>query len=235
VFHSSYPHLTTLVLNAGMGAFKGIHWPGAARQFFTDLVGCVSEPDFIIQEKGWKSADGDRGAVWGVNVLSGYILASTSSDRKFLQHGQLIGLDTHSQAKELHSHLLKSPKSLALSPRVLYVSSAKAKPQYLPHPPSADPQLLEEIESYDASKFMGDVVSSRLDWQFSQPETNAVEAGKGRAVRFLRLDPGVVHTGIFVAYLPFILEWCMVAAFYMVSPLGHPNDSFSHVHIRSFP
>lgn len=71
-----YPYLTTLVLNAGMGAFLGLDWYAAARQFFTDPVGCVSEPDYIVQEKGKMSADGERGGVWGVNVLSTYILVS---------------------------------------------------------------------------------------------------------------------------------------------------------------
>jgi hypothetical protein len=74
-FHTSrYPYLTTLVLNAGMGAFLGLDWAAAARQFITDPVGCVSEPGYIIQEKGKMSADGERGGVWGVNVLSTYIL-----------------------------------------------------------------------------------------------------------------------------------------------------------------
>lgn len=78
----SYPHLTTLVLNAGMGAFSGLSWPAAARQFFTDIVGCVSAPDYIIQEAGKLSADGRRGGVWGVNVLSAYILVRASNAKK---------------------------------------------------------------------------------------------------------------------------------------------------------
>lgn len=59
-----------------MGAFLGLDWAAAARQFFRDPVGCVSEPDYIVQEKGKLSADGERGGVWGVNVLSTYILVS---------------------------------------------------------------------------------------------------------------------------------------------------------------
>lgn len=86
---TSYPHLTTLVLNAGMGAFIGIDWAGAFRQLFTDLVGCVSEPNFLMEERGRKSADGQRGAVWGINVLSGYILVSERHIR-FLNDGLVI-------------------------------------------------------------------------------------------------------------------------------------------------
>lgn len=63
-----------------MGAFTGISWKGAAYQFFTDIVGSVTEPNYLIQEAGRKSADGERGAVWGVNVLSAYILVSRPQD-----------------------------------------------------------------------------------------------------------------------------------------------------------
>lgn len=137
-------------------------------------------------------------------------------------------LNIVTQAKELHSHLARSPRSLPLSPRIIYVSSSKALPKFLPQPPSSDRQLLREVESYDASKFMADVVSSRLDWDFSrssrllekpleQASAQQDDQDDGRAVRFLRLDPGVVYTGIFVQYLPLVLEWCMVAAFYIVS------------------
>lgn len=79
-----------------MGAFLGLDWTAAARQFFTDPVGCVSEPDYIVQEKGKLSADGERGGVWGVNVLSTYILVSSSA---FLSVSRLILTD------------LRSPKS----------------------------------------------------------------------------------------------------------------------------
>ena len=72
----SYPHLTTLVLNAGIGAFTGLDWAGAMRQFITDPVGTVLDPHYIMQEIGRKSGDGLRGGVWGVNVLSMYILVS---------------------------------------------------------------------------------------------------------------------------------------------------------------
>lgn len=36
-------------------------------------------------------------------------------------------------------------------------------------------------------------------------------------MRCLRVDPGVVYTGMFKPFLPLLLEWCMVFTFYMVS------------------
>jgi 3-keto steroid reductase len=64
------------VLNAGIGAFTGLDWAGAMRQMMVDPVGTVLEPNYILQETGRKSGDGLRGGVWGVNVLSTYILVS---------------------------------------------------------------------------------------------------------------------------------------------------------------
>lgn len=74
----SYPHLTTLVLNAGIAATTGINWAGAFRQLSVDPIGGLSHPNYLIEERGRTSADGMRGGVWGVNVLSGYILVSLS-------------------------------------------------------------------------------------------------------------------------------------------------------------
>lgn len=211
----SYPHLTTLVLNAGMGAFSALSWPGAARQFFTDIVGCVSTPDYIIQEAGKLSADGRRGGVWGVNVLSAYILVSPG----FLNSEGSSSLTDVEQAQELRSHLLRSPASLPLQPRIIYVSSSRAAPEFLPQPdPTCDPQLLTTVESYDASKYVGDLVVSELDREFAggskRDEKNAHEA---RSVRCVVVDPGVVWTSLFTPFLPWILEMCMVAAFFLVS------------------
>lgn len=37
-------------------------------------------------------------------------------------------------------------------------------------------------------------------------------------VRCLRVDPGVVYTGMFKPFLPLLMEWAMVLTFYIVSP-----------------
>lgn len=35
-------------------------------------------------------------------------------------------------------------------------------------------------------------------------------------VRCLRVDPGVVYTGMFKPFLPLVMEWAMVLTFYIV-------------------
>jgi hypothetical protein len=106
--------------------------------------------------------------------------------------------------------LLRSPTPLPLSPRIIYVTSSQGKPKFLPNPPSSDKQLLTAVESYGASKYIGSIVTSHLDWEFSQNSDK-------KKVRMLRLDPGVVHTGMFAQWLPFFMEWMMVVVFYIVS------------------
>lgn len=128
------------------------------------------------------------------------------------------------QAKELRSHMARSPASLPLSPRVIYVTSSQGKAGFLPRPPSSDKQLLKLTESYGASKYIGSVVSSRLDWSFSRRGSTTdddEERNEGRRVRVLRLDPGVVHTGMFSQWLPFFAEWAMLACFYLVGSMSH--------------
>jgi 3-keto steroid reductase len=190
------------------------------RQMMVDPVGTVLEPQFILQEIGRKSGDGLRGGVWGVNVLSTYILVS-----RIVPVGSVLTRTDgcFHQAKELRSHLAKSPVNLPLSPRVIYVTSSQGKASFLPQPPSSDKQLLKLEESYGASKYMGSIVTSHLDAGFSQTEAmpqvnqNPDEDVGKRKVRVLRLDPGVVHTGMFAQWLPFFMEWLMVITLHFVS------------------
>lgn len=106
----------------------------------------------------------------------------------------------------------RSPTSIPLQPRIIYVSSSRAAPEFLPQPdPTSDPQLLTTRESYDASKYMGDLVVSELDREFA--------GDAKRSVRCLVVDPGVVWTSLFTPFLPWILEMCMVAAFFLVSAI----------------
>jgi 3-keto steroid reductase len=114
------------------------------------------------------------------------------------------------QSRELHDHLRKTPTDLPIAPRIIYVSSARADPRFLPPNPAEDPQLVDTLESYDASKYVAELVTSDLDREFAEEKD-------GQVVRCLRVDPGVVYTGMFKPFLPLLLEWCMVLTFYVVS------------------
>lgn len=75
-----YPHVTSLFLNAGYAAFKQVVIPRFMLQIITDgFLHALHHPRYNIEEIGAMSADGERGMVWGVNVLSPYIMVSSDS------------------------------------------------------------------------------------------------------------------------------------------------------------
>jgi 3-keto steroid reductase len=78
-----YPHVTSLFLNAGLAAFKGNDYWKVAKQVFTAGPAIAfSHPEFNIEIPGVLTADGERGKVWGVNVLAGYILVRRRRRRR---------------------------------------------------------------------------------------------------------------------------------------------------------
>lgn len=140
---SRYPHITTLFLNAGYAAFKQVVIPRFMLQIVTDgFLHALHHPRYNIEDVGARSADGERGKVWGVNVLAPYILA-----------------------QELAPLLRKSPSTLPFQPRIVYTSSIEAEAESLSSTPKDDYQLLSYEGSYRASKYMGDLVMTQLDAQ----------------------------------------------------------------------
>ncbi|WVR08606.1 hypothetical protein IAU60_005661 [Kwoniella sp. DSM 27419] len=198
-----YPHITTLCLNAGMGAWSGIDWLGFIKQFVVDgMPLTLSQPRYQLEEKGVLSADGERGMVWGTNVLAPYIMAH-----------------------ELTPLLRRSPSKLPFSPRIIYTSSLTSWYSKLPPNPLDDYQLLESQATYSASKYMGDAVMCALD-----RDLGVVNEGE-REVRVLTADPGCVTTNFFNAGLAGWGWWANIKwmgywlAFYICRLLGsrwHP-------------
>ncbi|OWZ66649.1 hypothetical protein AYX15_02117 [Cryptococcus neoformans] len=198
-----YPHITCLFLNAGMGAFSGIDYWKFAKQIFTDGMSiALSQPQFNIEIKGAKSADGERGLVWGTNVLAPYIMA-----------------------RELLPMLRRSPPGLPFAPRVVYTSSGTATLSKLNNHPLDDYMLLNYDESYGASKYMGDMVMLQLDREFNDENT---KRDGDRGVRVLTIEPGCVATNFFNAglgawawWIKFKWFWYWLS-FYICRLLGSP-------------
>ena len=63
-----------------MGAYTGLNLPlwiqQAWNQGFSWSAAC---PEFVNESKGALSADGERGLVWGVNVLAPYIMVGLTA------------------------------------------------------------------------------------------------------------------------------------------------------------
>jgi 3-keto steroid reductase len=195
----SYPYITSLFLNAGMGAFIGVDWGKALLQMACSPVDAVTHPNYKLQRVGVKTSDGERGLIWSVNVFANYLLVC--------ERGPSV---TNRQAKELVGHLRQSPESLICPPRIIYTSSSISDGSYLPEDPLSDYQLLTVPHSYEASKYIADLVFSDLD----QSLGNSVN---DKPVRCLLADPGIAATNVFSAGLNFVSSFFMMLAFYFVS------------------
>ena len=175
------------------------------------------------------SADGERGHVWGINVLAPYIMASvhllnTQLGFKGSDHLAL-------QIKELAPLLHMSPSSLPFPPRIIYTSSLSATANSLKSDPLNDYQLLSYshpygMGNYPASKFMGDLVMVQSD-----RELGGHTDQKQSPLRCLIAEPGVIATGIFDNGLApwnkplqtflWAAQWAM---FFLVRSIAPPRD-----------
>ncbi|WWD20640.1 hypothetical protein CI109_105116 [Kwoniella shandongensis] len=195
-----YPYITTLYLNAGMGAFGTIDYLAFCTQILMQgMPKAMAQPGYQNEYKGAMSSDGERGMVWGVNVFAQYILI-----------------------RELIPLLRRSPESLPFSPRVVYTSSLTAWMSRLHEKPLDDYQLLDYEKSYSASKYMGDLVMCQLDREYNPPNT------KERGVRIFTVDPGAVTTSLTRAgfgtnkFLIQIKVFLYYWSFYLCRLLGSP-------------
>ncbi|WWC65125.1 uncharacterized protein I303_107739 [Kwoniella dejecticola CBS 10117] len=182
-----YPHITTLYLNAGMGAFSGLDWIAFFKQNVMEgLPHAQSRPYYNYEIKGAMSADGERGLVWGTNVLAPYIMV-----------------------RELITLLRRSPESLPFPPRIVYTSSVTSAFDKLSSSPLDDYQLISYEKSYSASKLMGDLIMTQFDREYGDPQ----QEGE-RPVRVFTADPGCVCTNFFAGGMGMILWWANVKFFF---------------------
>ncbi|WWC92215.1 uncharacterized protein L201_007169 [Kwoniella dendrophila CBS 6074] len=188
-----YPHITTLYLNAGMGAFSGIDGMECLKQHVTDgLSHAQSQPNYQLEIKGAKSSDGERGIVWGTNVLAPYIMV-----------------------KELIPLLRRSPLNLPFEPRIIYTSSLTSSFSKLSiKDPLNDYQLLQYEKSYSASKIMFDLIMVQFDKEYGSSTKNENDNENERQVRCFTTDPGCVCTNFFSSGMGVILWWANVKFFF---------------------
>ncbi|TXT03867.1 hypothetical protein VHUM_04290 [Vanrija humicola] len=194
-----YPHVTSLFLNAGYAAITQVVIPRFMWSIVTDgPLYALHHPRYNIEEVGARSADGERGRVWGINVLAPYILS-----------------------KELAPALRASPKTLPYDPRIVYTSSIEAEAEGLKANPLDDIQLLQYAESYRASKYMGDLVVTQLDAELgNDPErpVRVISAEPGCVAT------NIAVSGFGAWQWLVQLKWaCYWLAFYLAYLCGSPH------------
>lgn len=188
-------------------------------------VQTLTDPHFQTERAGVKSADGERGMVWGVHVLAPYILVSCAWAPARLEvelpliysppaqdmtvfgeeprlASRLIALNVTSslfadtQAKELLPMLQRSPPTLPLPPRIIYTSSSSAYLKYLRPKPLDDYQLLSYGLDFTYPVYKASKYCGDIVMvQLDRQFAKSASAGE-QEVRVFCADPGNVATSI---------------------------------------
>ncbi|KAF3034613.1 3-keto-steroid reductase [Didymella heteroderae] len=208
------PKLDVVICNAGIGGWTGINWPLAVWSILTKFKTAVTFPTYKLSGKGWVAkpqlpAKGGKaqdepplGEVFCANFFGHYLLGHYLSPL-----------------------LARHPKSEGTRGRIIWTSSLEAYAHTLN---MDDLQgIFSEDAAYESSKRLTDVmgITSRL------PATsNAVdqymnlpnEPNVTKPLIYVT-HPGITATAIFT--LPLVLEYAMIAAFYIARWIGsqwHP-------------
>ncbi|KAJ4371474.1 3-keto-steroid reductase [Neocucurbitaria cava] len=201
------PKLDVLICNAGIGGWTGINWPLAIYKILTSWSTAVSYPTFKISGVGWvakpqipaekKAEEPPLGEVFCANFFGHYLLG-------------------HYLAPLLAKH----PKSEKTRGRIIWVSSLEAYEHTLD---MNDIQGIASNIPYEGTKRLTDVIaisstlpptSGLVDQYLDHPQTSE----KTTKARLYVSHPGICGTSIVA--LPLILEYLMLAAFYVARWLG---------------
>jgi 3-keto steroid reductase len=216
---ASFPKLDSVILNAGLGGWTGIHWPLAVWSVLTDLIHAVSWPAYKLASAGvvtdpqtrlGPDAEPRLGAVFCANVFGHYMLA-------------------HNVVP-----LLKRAGDLAAAGRIVWVSSLEATVKLLD---VDDLQGLRTATPYESSKALTDVLAITADLPSSAPwvksfyddnanntTTTETTADAKHPTMYLS-HPGICGSGILPLSLP--LYYLMMAAFWLARILGSPWHTLS--------
>lgn len=213
--HKTTPKLDVVICNAGIGGWTGVNWPVAIFTVLTGLKRAVTWPIFKVSGKGWLAKPqipspekGDKveepplGEVFCANFFGHYLLG-------------------HYLAPLLAKH----PESENERGRLIWVSSLEAYEHTLD---MNDIQGIASEVPYESSKRLTDLMaitsvlpssSNAVDQylDYSQPSPKTTKP------RIYLTHPGICGTAIM--YLPLILEYAMLATFYLARFLGsqwHP-------------
>ncbi|KAF1944824.1 hypothetical protein EJ02DRAFT_370893 [Clathrospora elynae] len=201
------PKIDVVICNAGIGGWTGINWPSAIWSILTHWPTAVTWPTYKKSGLGWVAKPQIAAEKMVEEPLLGEVFCAN-----FFGH-YLLG---HYLAPLLARH----PKSEKTRGRIIWVSSLEAYDHVFD---MKDIQGIASSMPYEASKRLTDVMaitstlpstSDAVDQYLDHPRSS----DKTSKPRIYVTHPGICGTAIIA--LPLVLEYCMIAAFYIARWLG---------------
>lgn len=201
-----------VVWNAGIAGWSGLNWPKAVWDILTDLIHASTYPTYPIPIKGLKTrpqlangkANGSLGKAGGEEGEPelGQVFTANVFGHYLLTHwlNPLMHADT----------------------RIVWISSISALPEtFSPD----DIQGLSAHMAYEGSKRLTDLLVLTSELPSTQPYVQNFLPANHQQQQLQRPKMYVTHPGVVgtsIASIPWLLELCMFAAFYIARWLGSP-------------
>lgn len=206
------PKLDVVICNAGIGGWTGINWPVAIFSILTTWRRALTYPTFKLSGIGWtakpqivtseEASEPPLGEVFCANVFGHYLLA----------HNLAPLLARHTRSEDMRG-------------RIIWVSSLEAYDFAFDF---NDIQGLKSKVPYESSKRLTDIMAITSTLPSTADQVDQYLASSDQSEETTKPKIYVSHPGICgtsIISLPLILEYLMLAAFYLARFLGSPWHS----------
>jgi 3-keto steroid reductase len=236
------PRLDALIMNAGIGGWKGLNWPLAIWDVLTKLPDSVTWPEYKIsyvgatvnQQLGLESSEG---AGETQRLLNGIGHAKDDTDKGEPVLGEVFCANVFGHyllAHELMPLLgTSSDRDSGDKGRIIWVSSIEAQNQIIDED---DFQNLTSIHPYEYSKRITDIIALTSNLPSVQKVSESwfrVKKGTEEQKPFHRPELYVTHPGICatsIIDIAWILKMAVMAALYIArfvfGGIWHPVTSY---------
>lgn len=208
--------IDVLILNAGIGGWKGLNWPVAAWSVITDTVNATTYPTYKLGDRGRAARMQMGGEKSGVVGRAGGMQEQEQEPRL----GEVFTANVfgHYMLTHLLMPVLKGDDEDAA--RIVWVSSIEAYPHSFR---TEDLQGMDTDAPYESSKRLTDLLALTSGLPATRLYTSTYLDGDeqgGSTPKIYVCHPGICATSI--ADLHVVLHYCMLGVMYLARWLGSP-------------